>query len=302
MPELFYQDFNEQFEGYTQPNQRYMQYLFCCFIRISMNNLKDIHNLNIGRVSRDNVVLSGFQWTIWRIYTTIWANFIKPPGCFIRISMNNLKDIHNQFTHVLLAFWLFYQDFNEQFEGYTQRVGTRQRSVSCCFIRISMNNLKDIHNLHVKGVDISKVVLSGFQWTIWRIYTTSSIISTSWTMLFYQDFNEQFEGYTQLGFGRSCRALCCFIRISMNNLKDIHNFWVGFCAWLLVVLSGFQWTIWRIYTTSTQPQTSTRTLFYQDFKDTFVCNTQHQRQNISAFSSCFIKMSMNNSAAKVQKK
>ena len=43
------------------------------------------------------------------------------------------------------------------------------------------------------------------------------------TMLFYQDFNEQFEGYTQLARIGSRFGLCCFIRISMNNLKDIHN-------------------------------------------------------------------------------
>ena len=42
-------------------------------------------------------------------------------------------------------------------------------------------------------------------------------------MLFYQDFNEQFEGYTQLFHCSKKPALGCFIRISMNNLKDIHN-------------------------------------------------------------------------------
>ena len=42
-------------------------------------------------------------------------------------------------------------------------------------------------------------------------------------MLFYQDFNEQFEGYTQHVFGYQGKYYGCFIRISMNNLKDIHN-------------------------------------------------------------------------------
>ena len=39
---------------------------------------------------------------------------------------------------------LFYQDFNEQFEGYTQPLYLTWTLVSGCFIRISMNNLKDI--------------------------------------------------------------------------------------------------------------------------------------------------------------
>ena len=39
---------------------------------------------------------------------------------------------------------LFYQDFNEQFEGYTQPLLHVLASVAGCFIRISMNNLKDI--------------------------------------------------------------------------------------------------------------------------------------------------------------
>ena len=45
------------------------------------------------------VVLSGFQWTIWRIYTTLRVVYREPCGCFIRISMNNLKDIHNLALH-----------------------------------------------------------------------------------------------------------------------------------------------------------------------------------------------------------
>ena len=44
---LFYQDVNEQFEGYTQRNDLHSYYLGGCFIRMSMNNLKDIHNLFI---------------------------------------------------------------------------------------------------------------------------------------------------------------------------------------------------------------------------------------------------------------
>ena len=67
---------------------------------------------------------------------------------------------------------LFYQDFNEQFEGYTQPGSVFSLLCQSCFIRISMNNLKDIHNM---------------------LYTERKE-----GVLFYQDFNEQFEGYTQL--------------------------------------------------------------------------------------------------------
>ena len=83
---------------------------------------------------------------------------------------------------------LFYQDFNEQFEGYTQR----------------------------------------------------EQLTMTATMLFYQDFNEQFEGYTQLLRLSAVQVHSCFIRISMNNLKDIHNEIERYKICEFVVLSGFQ--------------------------------------------------------------
>ena len=77
--------------------------------------------------------------------------------------MNNLKDIHNRLIRNSFMFKLFYQDFNEQFEGYTQLfVKTPYVSVGC-FIRISMNNLKDIHNAIDTRLITDPVVLSGFQ-------------------------------------------------------------------------------------------------------------------------------------------
>ena len=109
---LFYQDFNEQFEGYTQRSMR---------------------------------------------------PSILPSGCFIRISMNNLKDIHNHEHLIELCAVLFYQDFNEQFEGYTQQRGCANPTPRGCFIRISMNNLKDIHNSPFTKDERTMVVLSGFQ-------------------------------------------------------------------------------------------------------------------------------------------
>ena len=58
---LFYQDFNEQFEGYTQPSPFLSEGQESCFIRISMNNLKDIHNGVCTHTHEAEVVLSGFQ-------------------------------------------------------------------------------------------------------------------------------------------------------------------------------------------------------------------------------------------------
>ena len=112
---LFYQDVNEQFEGYTQHT------MWCVNKRI--------------------VVLSGCQWTIWRIYTTSAVLYFAILCCFIRMSMNNLKDIHNTFTNTLKFHKLFYQDVNEQFEGYTQPIRAISTPRTCFFIRISKNNL-----------------------------------------------------------------------------------------------------------------------------------------------------------------
>ena len=77
--------------------------------------------------------------------------------------MNNLKDIHNGINPLLKTIVLFYQDFNEQFEGHTQRAETSTEIEFGCFIRISMNNLKDIHNSFNTAEQGTCVVLSGFQ-------------------------------------------------------------------------------------------------------------------------------------------
>ena len=60
--------------------------------------------------------------------------------------MNNLKDIHNCRCDRHRRNKLFCQDFNEQFEGYTQHNMAHERRCRGCFVKISMNNLKDIHN------------------------------------------------------------------------------------------------------------------------------------------------------------
>ena len=163
-------------------------------------------------------------------------------GCFIRISMSNLKDIHNGHELCGSRKELLYQDFNEQFEGYTQQSETGVQPHTSCFIRISMSNLKDIHNAFAVLTSAPLVALSGFQWAIWRIYTTIYYFDFALFKLLYQDFNEQFEGYTQHVFFTDLLCKCCFIRISMNNLKDIHNRGAQVREASSVVLSGFQWT------------------------------------------------------------
>ena len=162
-----------------------------------MNNLKDIHNLIFGALTPPPVVILGFQWTIWRTYTTANGAPRHKLGCYIRISMNNLKDIHNCYILwccttcvVILGFqWTIWRTYTTVRYSFRYYVG--------CYIRISMNNLKDIHNgspcWGLRGL----VVILGFQWTIWRTYTTPTPAA-------------------------DLRA-SCYIRISMNNLKDIHN-------------------------------------------------------------------------------
>ena len=117
-----------------------------------------------------------------------------------------------------------------------------------------MNNLKDIHNSCPTRKHSSTVVLSGFQWTIWRIYTTNQHTFDRIHELFYQDFNEQFEGYTQRSCPSCSLSWCCFIRISMNNLLQKYRK-NGKYANLHEIILIFQkkalplhQQIWRIYT------------------------------------------------------
>ena len=79
-------------------------------------------------------------------------------------------------------------------------------------------------------------------------YTTGDANRESSIRLFYQDFKDTFVCNTQLS-------------ITTHNAT-------------LVVLSGFQRYFCMQYTTLDRDCTCTCTLFYQDFKDTFVCNTQ----------------------------
>ena len=124
-----------------------------CYIRISMNNLKDIHNYANFRDTNHPVVILGFQWTIWRTYTTLPEYEKKRYGCYIRISMNNLKDIHNIMANmhvfqevVILGFqwtiWLQKYRKNKKYANlYEIYLHISQKTTT-----FAATNLKDIHN------------------------------------------------------------------------------------------------------------------------------------------------------------
>ena len=113
---------------------------------------------------------------------------------------------------------------------------------------------------------------------IWRIYTT-----WRWLRLCRGEVNEQFEGYTQQLSVSLRWVRCCFVRMSMNKFEGYTqhpNLARG--SWL-VVLSGCQWTIWRIYTTPTNRSRSTCELFYQDFNEQFCCKSTKNPWNLQIY-------------------
>ena len=150
----------------------------------------------------------------------------------------------------------------------------------CCFIRISKILLYAIHNLSWLFTSWPVVVLSGFQRYFCMQYTTNYALSTGKAGLFYQDFKDTFVCNTQLSSLLSYSWLCCFIRISKILLYAIHNMNWEFVTMPNVVLSGFQRYFCMQYTTSRTCCSLSFKLFYQDFKDTFVCNTQPLLENI----------------------
>ena len=118
--------------------------------------------------------------------------------------------------------------------------------------------------------------------------------------LCYQDFKDTFVCNTQLLLARLLTEQRCVIRISKILLYAIHNQWYYLSTQTRVVLSGFQRYFCMQYTTkydaliredscviriskillyaihNCAPRFTLRSvLCYQDFKDTFVCNTQH---------------------------
>ena len=122
-------------------------------------------------------------------------------------------------------------------------------------------------------------------------YTTKFNIKQNNHPLFYQDFKDTFVCNTQLATPR-CRWLTgCFIRISKILLYAIHNSGTHSIYAEAVVLSGFQRYFCMQYTTTESATTKDDTLFYQDFKDTFVCNTQLNDKAFAEKRGCFIRIS-----------
>ena len=167
---------------------------------------------------------------------------------------------------------------------------------------ISKILLDAIHNVLRGWQRDAQVVLSWFQRYFWMQYTTSSSSPPAPTPLFYQDFKDTFGCNTQPRSSSGQKTTRCFIMISKILLYAIHNTIQEDDTSCQVVLSGFQRYFCMQYTTLFKKMTPAAKLFYQDFKDTFGCNTQHCACRWDGVWSCFIRMSMNNSAAKVQKK
>ena len=132
-------------------------------------------------------------------------------------------------------------------------------------------------------------------------YTTLPHCLHSRYQLFYQDFKDTFVCNTQRLSPPAIISCCCFIRISKILLYAIHNHLKDKTSAFSVVLSRFQRYFCMQYTTSLSRSANGLMLFYQDFKDTFVCNTQLLVVVEVAHYSCFIRISMNNLSAKLQK-
>ena len=110
-------------------------------------------------------------------------------------------------------------------------------------------------------------------------------------MLCYQDFKDTFVCNTQPSATTPRSTACCVIRISKILLYAIHNHIANTSNRLHVVLSGFQRYFCMQYTTSSLRISSNMLLCYQDFKDTFVCNTQLVIVSNAENKSCVIRIS-----------
>ena len=169
-------------------------------------------------------------------------------GCVIRISKILLYAIHNMAKTSWMFAELCYQDFKDTFVCNTQPLATPSVIDNRCVIRISKILLYAIHNLCSFSYLLVIVVLSGFQRYFCMQYTTIQQVYIL--------------------------TLCCVIRISKILLYAIHNL-LHLCKLLaVVVLSGFQRYFCMQYTTPIHCRIDRHALCYQDFKDTFVCNTQ----------------------------
>ena len=160
-------------------------------------------------------------------------------------------------------------------------------------------------------------MLSGFQRYFCMQYTTVGLEVGEEDGLCYQDFKDTFVCNTQQHHRcsnslRSCviriskillyaihnesnahtmRTLCCVIRISKILLYAIHNQSILLISPQLVVLSGFQRYFCMQYTTIAALGIIATRLCYQDFKDTFVCNTQQCEKKMTDLLRCVIRIS-----------
>ena len=171
---------------------------------------------------------------------------------------------------------LCYQDFKDTFVCNTQLVGLRHSPPIGCVIRISKILLYAIHNYTTSFSITLSVVLSGFQRYFCMQYTTLRSHSHHQGRLCYQDFKDTFVCNTQRVKVPFAVNVSCVIRISKILLYAIHNIAYNKITIQIVVLSGFQRYFCMQYTTYYQDACTKTLLCYQDFKDTFVCNTQQR--------------------------
>ena len=122
-------------------------------------------------------------------------------------------------------------------------------------------------------------------------YTTLIQVREIKEGLFYHDFKDTFVCNTQPSWRLANSARCCFIWISKIHLYAIHNSSAPSGLSALVVLSGFQRYFCMQYTTEFGANCMRQRLFYQDFKDTFVCNTQRGIWRFTTWMCCFIRIS-----------
>ena len=107
----------------------------------------------------------------------------------------------------------------------------------------------------------------------------------------YQDFKDTFVCNTQLETSAPNITEGCVIRISKILLYAIHNLLCRDLYLVVVVLSGFQRYFCMQYTTSSAELEKHCQLCYQDFKDTFVCNTQLRGLLSLVIQRCVIRIS-----------
>ena len=117
-------------------------------------------------------------------------------------------------------------------------------------------------------------MLSGFQRYFCMQYTTLRPDPMTPPLLCYQDFKDTFVCNTQRKKDDCPARDSCVIRISKILLYAIHNISMSATSRMRVVLSGFQRYFCMQYTTFNDNKECQAMLCYQDFKDTFVCNTQ----------------------------